>query len=369
MNQPQGAKLEKMKRQLTLGIIGWLLATIGGYKAVAQEGKKEKKETQEIVIRKNGEKDTKITVEITGDKVLINGKPLAEFNEDGVTVNNRKMIIRDGDKYILDLDGKRMDLDLKLDELKEMQKMKGFSFNFDDNDMNFGEAKEYTFMGVSTEKTDGGAKINSVTKESPAEKAGLKKDDIIYKIDDKEISGPSDLSETVRAMKKGDKVKVYFLRDGKKKDEKVVLGTQKGSFARSFTYNMPNGKVKSFSIPRTPGTPTAPRIFNDNEMFDGNDFRVFTSRQKLGLKIRDTEESTGVTVLEVEPNSAAATAGLMKDDVITEIGGAKVTTTDEAREQLHENADKNTYTIKAKRNGTEMTFTVKIPKNLKTANL
>jgi serine protease Do len=358
-----------MKRQLTLGIIGWLLATIGGYKAVAQEGKKEKKETQEIVIRTKGDKDTKMTVEITGDKVLINGKPLAEFNEDGITINNRKMIVRDGDKYILDLDGKKMDLDLKLKELKELQNLKGFSFNWNDDDMNMGEGKEYTFMGVSTENAEGGAKINSVTKESPAEKAGLKKDDIIYKIDDKEITGPSDLSETIRAMKKGDKVKVYFLRDGKKKDEKVVLGSQKSSFARTFTYSMPNGKIKSFSIPRTPGAPTAPQIYNDNGMFDGNDFHVFTSRQKLGLKIRDTEESNGVTILEVEPNSAAATAGLIKDDVITEIGGAKVTTTDEAREQLHDNADKNTYTIKAKRNGTEMTFTVKIPKNLKTANL
>jgi serine protease Do len=49
------------------------------------------------------------------------------------------------------------------------------------------------------------------------------------------------------------------------------------------------------------------------------------------LKIQDTEEGTGVKVLDVEAASAAATAGLMKDDVITEIGGVKVTNTDEAR--------------------------------------
>ena len=336
---------------------------------MAQDGQTNKKETQEIIIRKKGEKDTKMTLEITGDKVLINGKPIAEFNEDGVTVNNRKMIVRDGDKYILDLDGKKMDLNMKLEELKELQNMKGFSFNWnDDNDMSFGEEKEYTFMGVNTEKTEGGAKINSVTKESPAEKAGLKKDDIIYKIEDKEISNPSDLSETIRAMKKGDKVKVYFLRDGKKKDEKITLGAQKNSFARSFSYSMPNGTVKSFSLPKTPGVPTAPRVYNRDGMFDGNDFKIF-SRQKLGIKIRDTEEGTGVTVLEVETSSAAATAGLMKDDVITEIGGVKINTTDEAREQLHDNAEKNAYTIKARRKGSEMTFNIKIPKNLKTADL
>ena len=177
-----------MKKQITLGLIGWLLATIGGYKAIAQDGaaaSKERKESQEVIIRKKGDKDTKITVEITGDKVLINGKPIAEFNEDGITVNNRKMIVRDGDHYMLDLDGKMMDLNGKF---KELEDMKGFNLNFDNNnDFNWGEGKEYTFLGVSTDKTDDGVKINNVTKESPAEKAGLEKGDVIYKIDDTKI--------------------------------------------------------------------------------------------------------------------------------------------------------------------------------------
>ena len=95
----------------------------------------------------------------------------------------------------------------------------------------------------------------------------------------------------------------------------------------------------------------------------------FPRRQKLGLKIQDTEEGNGVKILEVQDSSAAATAGLKKDDIITEIGGEKVTNTDEAREQLQENNEKGTYPIKAKRNGSEMTFTIKIPKKLKTTNL
>ena len=62
-------------------------------------------------------------------------------------------------------------------------------------------------------------------------------------------------------------------------------------------------------------------------------------------------------------------AGLKKDDIITEINGQKISNTDDAREQLMEVAEKSAYTIKAKRNGTEMSFDVKIPKKLKTANL
>ena len=53
----------------------------------------EKKQSQEIIIRKKGDKDAKITVEINGDNVTINGKPLSEFNDENLTVNKRKMTI------------------------------------------------------------------------------------------------------------------------------------------------------------------------------------------------------------------------------------------------------------------------------------
>ena len=363
-----------MKKNLTLGIIGWLMATLGGYKAIAQETTTVtttpdgKKQSQEIIIRQKGDKDTKLTVEITGDKVLINGKPLAEFKEDGVTVNGRKMIVRDGDKYTFDFNGQEMDLSKKLEELG---KMKSLNFNWDDGDMSFGEGKGYTYLGVNTEKTDDGVKITSVSKESPAEKAGLQAGDIIYKIDDTKIETTDGLSETIRAKKDGEKVKVYFTRDGKKKEEKATLGTQKNMGFKSFSYSMPDGSMKSFSMPKTPRMPNMPRVynFNDNGNNNGAYDYSFPRHQKLGLKIQDLEEGSGVKVLDVESASAAATAGLMKDDVITEIGGVKVSNTDEAREQLQENAEKNAYSIKAKRNGTEMDFNIKIPKKLKTANL
>ena len=76
-------------------------------------------------------------------------------------------------------------------------------------------------------------------------------------------------------------------------------------------------------------------------------------QQKLGLKIQDTEDGNGVKVLDAEKDSPADKAGLKKDDVVTEIGGKKVTNTDEAREELmQENAEnKSAYNIKATRNG------------------
>jgi serine protease Do len=111
--------------------------------------------------------------------------------------------------------------------------------------------------------------------------------------------------------------------------------------------------------------------------FSGDDFVFnmegsggsFSRQKKLGLKIQDTEEGGNVKVIEVVDSSAAQKAGLKKDDIITEINGQKINNTDEAREQLQEAGVKSSYIIKAKRNGIVMSFDVKIPKKLKTANL
>lgn len=58
--------------------------------------KSSKKQRQEIVIRSKGDKDKKITVEINGDKVSINDKPLIEFKDDVITINKRNIVIFDG---------------------------------------------------------------------------------------------------------------------------------------------------------------------------------------------------------------------------------------------------------------------------------
>jgi serine protease Do len=376
-----------MKKNITLTVLGWLFASLFGQDLFAQNERIEKeeviiqkkgdspiqKETQEIIIRKKGDKDTKITLDISGGKVLINGKPMAEFSEDGITINNRKMIIRDGSKITMDfnddrtrmLDDKTRMNDDRARMNDDLEGLEGMDFN------NFGEGeKTKSFLGVGTEKDKDGAKITMVEKGSPAEKAGLQKDDIIYKVDDKKIDGMQALSETISTIKVGDEVKVYFLRDGKKKDVKATLAARKNSSAinRIYRFEMPNGKSRSFSFP-TPPTPPTPPQFDMNGNFDFGEVFADASRPKLGIKIQDTEDGNGVKILEVEQGSASATAGLLKDDIVTEIGGVKVKNTDDAREQLHENADKSTYTMKAKRNGKEMDFSIKIPKKLKTAEL
>ena len=329
--------------------------------SIAQEVDKEKKETQEIIIRKKGEKDTKIVVEIKGDNITINGKPLSEFKDDEVTINKRNIIIRDG----------KGNTRYKFTP----RDVEGFSLFNDDND------KPSAFLGVTTGVyNDGsgdtkpkGSEITNITKGSAAEKAGLKNGDVIVKINDKTVTDPESLSDAVTSFKPKDEVTVYYKRDGKESSAKAILGERKGSGSMAYTFSGPDGQTRAFTIPRVQGVPgidMSPKVWTPGS---GNNFEFFNDsyprQQKLGLKIQDTEAGNGVKVLDVDKDSPAEKAGLKKDDVVTEIDGKKVSNTDEVREQLHEQKEKSSYTIKATRNGNAMSFDISIPKKLKTANL
>jgi len=327
-----------------------------------EKGEKDKKQTQEIIIRKKGEKDTRIVVEIKGDAITINGKPLSEFKDDEVTVNRRNIIIRDGKG------GTRFKM--------APGDFEGLTWTGEDN------GKPSAFLGVTTkEDNDGkedsksnGAQVVSVTKESAAEKAGLKKDDVITKINDKKVEDPESLSEVVTSFKPKEEVTVYYKRDGKESSVKTTLGERKSTF--SYSFNGADGMGRAFSMPRIQSVPgvelgdMSPRVWSPggSNSYDFN-FDSYPRQQKLGLKIQDTEDGKGVKVLDVDKDSPAEKAGLKKDDVVTEIGGKKVSNTDEVRDALHDNADKSAYNIKAARNGSAMSFDIKIPKKLKTANL
>ena len=301
------------------------------------KGDKGKKETQEIIIRKKGEKDTKITVEIKELMAVLPEK------------QRQVMHLRD---------------------------IEGFSFFNDAN----GEPR--AFLGVTTEDVEDGAKIQAVNKGSAAEKAGLKEGDIITKVGDKKVDGPETLSEAVTSMKPKDDVKIYFKRDGKENSVTAVLGERNDSNAMSYSFSGPDGMSRSFTMPRIQSVPRmdmkkykelegmSPKVWSP-EGGDNYDFfsEGFPRHQKLGLKIQDTEDGKGVKVLDVDKDSPAEKAGLKKDDIVTEIGDKKVSNTDEAREQLMDSMEKSSYSIKANRNGNAMSFDIKIPKKLKTANL
>lgn len=81
-------------------------------------------------------------------------------------------------------------------------------------------------LGVSEKQ---GFYIQSVVKNSGAEKAGLTKGDIIIRLDNTQIATFADLSSFVNTKRPDDVIKVTFIRDGKAMETPVKLG--KNEFA------------------------------------------------------------------------------------------------------------------------------------------
>ena len=95
----------------------------------------------------------------------------------------------------------------------------------------------HAYLGVTLEtgaaEADGekraGAKTTSVESGSPADKAGLKKDDVVTTIDGKTTAQGSALTGYVRQYSANDKVKLTVIRDSKKQDIDVTLAERKDS--------------------------------------------------------------------------------------------------------------------------------------------
>jgi putative serine protease PepD len=84
-------------------------------------------------------------------------------------------------------------------------------------------------QGDSDIFTTMGAQVQSVSNNSAAEKAGIKKGDIITKVDDHLIAGSDSLVATVRAYRPGDTVTLTWTDSGKTKTAKVTLDSDASS--------------------------------------------------------------------------------------------------------------------------------------------
>jgi putative serine protease PepD len=74
-----------------------------------------------------------------------------------------------------------------------------------------------------------GAGVESVNNGSAAQQAGLKRGDVITKVDDDIITGSESLVATVRGHRPGDKVTLTVVRHGKTRTVDVTLDSDRGS--------------------------------------------------------------------------------------------------------------------------------------------
>ncbi len=142
-------------------------------------------------------------------------------------------------------------------------------------------------LGLSSDK---GAIITHVLKDSPAEKAGFKVEDVIVRFDGKAVDAETDLPKVIASTPVGKSVKAVVYRKAKRLELAVVVGQQAGLG--------PLGEPATASI--------------------GISARELTPElaRQLGLK-----DGKGVVVSEVKPGSSAEDAGMVRGDLIIEFNG------------------------------------------------
>ena len=350
------------KHFLPLLALAFGLTTIASAQTKEKEkpatAKKEKDET--FTIRKKSGSNEKTTIVIDGDNITVNGKPLSELKDSDIEVLRKRELLSD-----------------MLPRLKGRLAPMGSLKMFGDGD-EFMSGSNHAFLGVSTEKVDKGAKVLSVEKESAAEKAGFKKDDIITKVGDTKIEGSDDLFDAIGKYKPEEKVTITYLRDGKQATATATLGKTK-SLTRSFNFNGDNfnfnmdGLDKLKELKGMEGFKGMDKLRGMEELrnlprMNGDNFS-FNRKPRLGLEIQDVEEGKGVKVLDVDSDTPAAKAGLQKDDIITDIDGKAIDSVDDLRNSVKNLKEGDSVKVTYKRAGQSKTTDLKFPKKLKTADL
>jgi serine protease Do len=289
---------------------------------VVVEGRKSKKD-ESITVRKKGDSKEKITIIVDGEKVSVNGKPIEEFKDENVEIIRNRTA-----------SGYKVATFPRIKVAGAMAPLEStynYNYNLDAMGSGFSAGGNKAQLGVHTEKDEKGARITSITKGSAAEKAGLKKYDIIKKINDSKVENDNDLYEVIGKFKPEDKVTVTYIRDGAE---------------ATLTATLQKNKTVSWA---------------------SGDF--FYGKPRIGLQVQDVEEGNGVKVLDVDDETPAAKAGLKENDVITEVNGKELKNVDEFRTASKDLKDGDVLKVKYKRDGKSANTEIKIPKKLKTANL
>jgi serine protease Do len=203
-------------------------------------------------------------------------------------------------------------------------------------------------LGVSAEDGEGGAKVTEVTKESAAEKAGLKTGDIITKVNDVNVADADDLPSAISKFKPEEKVTITYKRDGKESTAMATLEKNTHGFGRAF--NMVDHDF-DFNVDK------------------GTHGYTFIRKPRLGLQVEDLQEGTGVKVLDVNSETPAGKAGLLKDDVITSFNGKEIKGVDDIRAAMKDVKEGDSIQVSYKRAGASQTAEIKFPKPVKKASL
>jgi len=193
-----------------------------------------------------------------------------------------------------------------------------------------------TVQGVTGELAAGlglgkseGALVSAVTPGGAAEKAGIKRGDVIMSYQGRAVIDTNSFRNEIAATKPGTTIALGVLRDGTTSEVKATLS--ENADAKKAGPDSEGGDGESSSKYGLAVEPLTPRIARELEL-DRN--------------------TKGVVIADVDPSGAAASAGLREGDVIQQVNGKPVQTAEEVRSALNATGDKPAVLLIARGNAT-----------------
>ena len=177
-----------------------------------------------------------------------------------------------------------------------------------------------------------GVGITGVVKDSPAEKAGLKKDDVILRFDNENVTSVRKLTRLVSEVAPDQTVRLAISRGGAEQEVAVTIGKRNDSLDAMQKLRGPQGRLQGLQGLIAPGPNVwkweGPEPGRDGFVLAfGNNRRIGVSTMQLTKQLADyfgVTDAKGVLVTSVAEDSPAAKAGIKAGDVITAIDGEKV---------------------------------------------
>ena len=174
-----------------------------------------------------------------------------------------------------------------------------------------------------------GAIVATVDPDSPAQKAGIERGDVITAFNGHPVIDSNDLRNRVASSLPGSHASVTLVRNGREESKTVTLGELSATTLASYSGNQGTGGGQ-FGLSVEPVTPDL--------------------ANQMGLRVK-----RGLVVSEVAPTSAASDAGLQSGDVILEVNHRPVNTLDQFREAVAANSGRPALLL-VNRQGNDLFF-------------
>lgn len=215
-----------------------------------------------------------------------------------------------------------------------------------------------------------GVGVTRIVKDSPAEKAGLRKDDVILRVDGESITSVRKLNRIVSELAPDQSVKITVSRGGSEQEITATIAKRSNTFFANDDRlpNMPQiwkwekGKPQEWSFDMIP--PFKGNLFPHDDgdlVFQlGNSRRIGVSTQELTKQLADffgVPTGKGVLVTAVAQDGPAAKAGIKAGDVITAVDGEAVDSPGEISRAINRKKDGD-VTLTVIRNKSQQTIHV-----------